>query len=83
MSGPRGLLFVPANRPDMLAKACSYGPDALLLDLEDSSKAAFACAWRVSHALGGSDHAKCLLYSYSRSLDLRVLALEHHFLGKK
>jgi citrate lyase beta subunit len=47
MSGPRSLLFVPANRPDMLAKACSYGPDALLLDLEDSSKAAFACAWRV------------------------------------
>jgi citrate lyase beta subunit len=34
MSGPRSLLFVPANRPDMLAKACSYGADALMLDLE-------------------------------------------------
>jgi citrate lyase subunit beta/citryl-CoA lyase len=36
MTGPRSLLFVPANRPDMLAKACSYGADALLLDREDS-----------------------------------------------
>ncbi|MGZ8154627.1 MAG: HpcH/HpaI aldolase/citrate lyase family protein [Burkholderiales bacterium] len=36
MSGPRSLLFVPANRADMLAKAPSYGADALLFDLEDS-----------------------------------------------
>lgn len=36
MSGPRSLLFVPANRPDMLAKATSYGADALIIDLEDS-----------------------------------------------
>ena len=36
MSGPRSLLTVPANRADMLAKAASYGADALILDLEDS-----------------------------------------------
>lgn len=36
MTGPRSLLTVPANRPDMLAKAPSYGADALVLDLEDS-----------------------------------------------
>lgn len=36
MSGPRSLLFVPANRPDMLAKAASYGADALIYDIEDS-----------------------------------------------
>jgi citrate lyase subunit beta/citryl-CoA lyase len=36
MSGPRSLLFVPANRADMLAKAPSYGADALIFDLEDS-----------------------------------------------
>lgn len=36
MSGPRSLLTVPANRADMLAKAPSYGADALILDLEDS-----------------------------------------------
>ena len=36
MSGPRSLLTVPANRGDMLAKAPSYGADALILDLEDS-----------------------------------------------
>ena len=36
VSGPRSLLTVPANRPDMLAKAPSYGADALVVDLEDS-----------------------------------------------
>ena len=36
MSGPRSLLFVPANRADMLTKAPSYGADALIFDLEDS-----------------------------------------------
>lgn len=36
MSGPRSLLFVPANRADLLAKAPSYGADALIFDLEDS-----------------------------------------------
>ena len=36
MSGPRSLMFVPANRADMLAKAPSYGADALIFDLEDS-----------------------------------------------
>ena len=36
MSGPRSLLFIPANRADMLAKAPSYGADALIFDLEDS-----------------------------------------------
>ena len=36
MSGPRSLLTVPGNRADMLAKALTYGADALVLDLEDS-----------------------------------------------
>jgi citrate lyase subunit beta/citryl-CoA lyase len=36
MSGPRSLLIMPANRADMLAKAPSYGADALSFDLEDS-----------------------------------------------
>ena len=36
MSGPRSLLIMPANRADMLAKAPSYGADALVFDLEDS-----------------------------------------------
>src|SRR5437588_6430264 len=31
----RSLLFVPGNRPDMIAKAGRYGADALMLDLED------------------------------------------------
>ena len=36
MSGPRSLISVPANRADMLAKAASYGADALIFDSEDS-----------------------------------------------
>ena len=36
MSGPRSQLIMPANRADMLAKAPSYGADALVFDLEDS-----------------------------------------------
>ena len=30
MSGPRSLLIMPANRADMLAKAPTYGADALV-----------------------------------------------------
>jgi len=32
----RSLLFVPANRPDVAAKAPRSGPDAVVLDLEDA-----------------------------------------------
>ncbi len=32
----RSLLFVPADRPDRMAKALALGADALILDLEDS-----------------------------------------------
>lgn len=36
MQVPRSQLIMPANRADMLAKAPSYGADALIFDLEDS-----------------------------------------------
>ena len=36
MSGPRSLMIMPANRADMLAKAPTYGADALVFDIEDS-----------------------------------------------
>jgi len=32
----RSLLFIPGNRPDMLAKANKYSPDAFIPDMEDS-----------------------------------------------
>ena len=32
----RSTMFVPGNRPDWIDKAPKYGPDALLLDLEDA-----------------------------------------------
>lgn len=36
MSGPRSLLIMPGNRENMLAKAPTYGADALVFDLEDA-----------------------------------------------
>jgi HpcH/HpaI aldolase/citrate lyase family len=35
----RSLLVVPGNRPERIAKAATYGADALALDLEDSGPA--------------------------------------------
>ena len=32
----RSILFVPGNRPDWIDKAPRYGPDALIIDLEDA-----------------------------------------------
>ena len=32
----RSVLFVPGNRPDWIDKAPKYGPDALIIDLEDA-----------------------------------------------
>lgn len=32
----RSVLFVPGNRPDWIDKAPRYGPDALIIDLEDA-----------------------------------------------
>ncbi len=32
----RSALFIPWNRPDWMDKAPRYGPDALILDLEDA-----------------------------------------------
>ncbi|MDE0207876.1 MAG: aldolase/citrate lyase family protein, partial [Candidatus Tectomicrobia bacterium] len=32
----RSILFVPGNRPDWINKAPRFGPDALIIDLEDA-----------------------------------------------
>ena len=32
----RSMLFVPGNRADWIDKAPTYGPDALIIDLEDA-----------------------------------------------
>jgi citrate lyase subunit beta/citryl-CoA lyase len=36
VSVPRSLLFVPGNRPDMIAKVPRWSPDAVAVDLEDA-----------------------------------------------
>jgi citrate lyase subunit beta / citryl-CoA lyase len=40
MGAPRSLLFVPASRPDMVAKVTRWRPDAVVVDLEDAVAAA-------------------------------------------
>jgi citrate lyase beta subunit len=56
----RSLLFAPANRPEVHAKALAAGPDILCLDLEDAvppSAKAEARAIAVEFlCAGGSDH---------------------------
>jgi citrate lyase subunit beta/citryl-CoA lyase len=54
----RSLLFVPANRPDLAAKATRSSPDAVVLDLEDAvppagKEAARATAREAAAALAG------------------------------
>jgi citrate lyase subunit beta / citryl-CoA lyase len=36
MGAPRSLLFVPASRPDMVAKVTRWRPDVVVVDLEDA-----------------------------------------------
>lgn len=50
-AGPmRSLLFVPANRPQRIAKAVAAGPDGLLIDLEDAVPRADLPAARAAAA---------------------------------
>ena len=48
----RSLLFVPGNRSDMMDKAPKYGPDAIILDLEDAVPAAEKRATRATVRAG-------------------------------
>jgi citrate lyase subunit beta/citryl-CoA lyase len=45
---PRSYLFVPGNRPERFAKACSSGADAVIIDLEDSVPPAEKAAARAN-----------------------------------
>lgn len=47
---PRSLLFIPASRPDFVAKAHERGADAIILDLEDGVAAADKTAARAALA---------------------------------
>jgi citrate lyase subunit beta / citryl-CoA lyase len=47
---PRSYLFVPGNRPERFAKACSSGADAVIIDLEDAVPPGEKAAARASAA---------------------------------
>jgi len=75
MGGPRSLLTVPANRADMLAKAASYGADALILDLEDSVPVAEKDKAReLARAAIGRLKAEHILYVRVNALQTGMLA---------
>lgn len=47
ISAPRSLLFVPASRPDMIAKTPRWQPDIVVVDLEDAVAATAKDSARV------------------------------------
>ncbi|MGE0256256.1 MAG: CoA ester lyase [Alphaproteobacteria bacterium] len=57
MAKPLITLFTPGNRPDLIAKAPRYAPDAIIVDLEDSVPAALKAKVRgdVAALLPGLD----------------------------
>ena len=56
ISPPRSLLFVPASRPDMIAKTLRWQPDIVVVDLED----AVAAAAKDSARVGGVEAAEAI-----------------------
>jgi len=60
----RTMMFVPGNRPSWIAKAIAAGPDAIVLDLEDSVPVAEKANARalVAEAVVKHDPADGLLY---------------------
>lgn len=58
------MMFVPGNRPGWIEKAIAAGPDAIVLDLEDSVPVAEKANARVlvAEAVGRHDPAHGLLY---------------------
>ena len=50
MTTARSCLFVPGNRPERFAKACSSGADTVIIDLEDAVPSAEKAAARANAA---------------------------------
>ena len=53
----RTMMFVPGNNPGMMADAHIYGPDSIMLDLEDSVTMAEKDAARLLHLQGLTEEA--------------------------
>ena len=53
----RTMMFVPGNNPGMMQDAFIYGPDSIMLDLEDSVK------------MSEKDAARLLVYNALKSID--------------
>ena len=53
----RTMMFVPGNNPGMMADAHIYGPDSIMLDLEDSV------------TMAEKDTARLLVYNALKSVD--------------
>ena len=57
-------MFVPGNNPGMMADAHIYGPDSIMLDLEDSV------------TMAEKDAARLLVYNALRSIDFGDTEIE-------
>ena len=68
----RSLLFVPADRPERIARAAAAGPDAVLVDLEDA-----VAASRLEEARRGVAEALRALPSRDALRFIRVHAAGH------
>ena len=53
----RTMMFVPGNNPGMMQDAFIYGPDSIMLDLEDSV------------TMAEKDAARLLVYNALKSID--------------
>ena len=75
----RTMMFVPGNNPGMMADAHIYGPDSIMLDLEDSVSMAEKDAARllVHNAL------KTIDYGTLKVGDVRTVEMVYTNIGKK
>jgi citrate lyase subunit beta/citryl-CoA lyase len=74
----RSMLFVPASRPDMIAKALNSAADAVCIDLEDSVAPADKAGARQNAALSWNRHAQAVRPAPLVRI-FRINALNTHF----
>lgn len=67
----RSFLFVPASRPERIAKAFATGTDVVIVDLED----AVALAWFRCPVADPSDTGRCRGHRLQRSMPPRQIDL--------
>ena len=76
----RSLLFVPADKPDWMAKASKYGADAYVLDLED---AVVEGNKPVAREYAHETRSRMRLYHYGGVADGQALAARGYRIAQR